>query len=57
MNVNGSRRSAADLMCGMCGHVCRGPGAALERHRPEEGDKPSVAQPVAEDCGPAGDAA
>lgn len=56
VNVNGGDRSGADLMWHVYGRIPRGPGAAFVRCWPEEGVKPSLAQPVAEDRRPAGDA-
>lgn len=50
-SVDGCR---ADLTWFDCGHISRGPCAAIVWRWPEEGNKPSLAQPVSEDCRPAG---
>lgn len=57
VNVNGAELSGADAMWHVCGLILRLAGTAFVRRWPEEGNKPSVAQLVTEDHGPAGDAA
>lgn len=54
-NLKSIEGSGADLIWRVCGHIPRGLGAEIVWRWPEEGNKPSLAQPVSEDCRTAGD--